>query len=182
MKKNFKLTNSVVKQISLFFTALVAFLLFVHAAFTQTTNPVEGAWKIVEYVRPGKSSAVNDTTVTDPQPSQFIFTRSYFSRMFVMEDRPRPAVAPVKDPQNVTDAEKIARYEQWKPFAANAGTYEIKGATIIFHIIVAKSVNIMTRGKPQTLELRLEGPNTILLIPTAEEAATEPRIKLVRLE
>ncbi|HET6768869.1 MAG TPA: lipocalin-like domain-containing protein [Chitinophagaceae bacterium] len=182
MKKNSQLTNSARKKISLFFTALVVFLLVTRAAFTQTKNPFEGAWKIVEYVRPGKSSTGKDTTITDPQPGQFIFTRSYFSRMFVMEDRARPAVAPVKDPQNVTDAEKIARYEQWKPFAANAGTYEIKGATIIFHVIVAKSVNIMTRGKPNILEFRLDGPNTIWLIPTAEEAASEPRIKLARLE
>lgn len=99
-----------------------------------------------------------------------------------MEDRPRPTIAPVKDPRNMTDAEKIARYEQWKPFAANAGTYEIKGSTIIFHVIVSKNVNIMSRGKPQILEFRLEGPNTIWLIPTAEEAAIEPRIKLGRLE
>lgn len=182
MKKNPQLTDSAKKKISLFFTAFAVFLMLTRAAFTQTKNPFEGAWKIVEYVRPSKSSAGKDTTITDPQPSQIIFTRSYFSRMFVMEDRPRPTIAPVKDPRNMTDAEKIARYEQWKPFAANAGTYEIKGSTIIFHVIVSKNVNIMSRGKPQILEFRLEGPNTIWLIPTAEEAAIEPRIKLGRLE
>ena len=32
-----------------------------------------------------------------------------------------------KDRQNLTDAEKIAFYEQWRAFAANSGTYEIKG-------------------------------------------------------
>ena len=182
MKKNFLLTNSDLKKILFSFTALSVFLLLPNAAFTQTKNPIEGVWKIVEYVRPGKSSAEKDTTITNPQPGLIIFTGSYYSEVFVMGDQPRAAVAPVKDRQNPTDAEKIARYEQWRQFAANAGIYELKGSTLIRQVTVAKSVTIMTSGKPHIQEFRLEGPNTLWLIPTAVEAAIEPRIKLTRLE
>jgi len=164
------------------FSALSVFLLFTHAAFTQTKTPIEGVWKIVEYVRPGKNSANKDTTITNPQPSLFIFTGSYFSEVFVMGDQPRAAVAPVKDRQNPTDGEKIARYEQWRQFAANAGTYEIKGSMLTMHVIVAKNVNLMTRGTPHIQEFRLEDPNTLWLIPTADESAIEPLIKLTRQE
>ena len=182
MNKKFLPINRVTKRILFFFTALSVFVLFTHTAFTQTKSPVEGVWKIVEYVRPGKNSVGKDTTITNPQPSLIIFTRTYYTEVFVMEDQPRAAVAPVKDRQNPTDAEKIARYEQWKPFAANAGTYEIKGSTLIRHVIVAKSVNIMTRGTPHIQEFKMEDPNTLWLIPTADESAIEPRIKLTRQE
>jgi len=161
---------------------LSVFLLLRQTSFSQTKNSIEGVWKIAEYIRPGKSSAEKDTAITDPQPGLFIFTRNYFSQVFVMGDRPRDAVAAFKDRQNPTDAEKIARYEQWRPFAANAGTYEINGSTIIFHASVAKNVNIMNRGGSHILEFTLESPNTLWLIPTADESAIEPRIKLMRLE
>jgi len=182
MIKRFQLANNFMKKIVAFFIALSFFQLLTLVAFTQTKNPIEGVWKIAEYIRPGKSSAEKDTTITDPQPGLFIFTRNYFSQTFVMGDRPRAAVATFKDRQNPTDAEKIARYEQWRQFAANAGTYEINGSTIIFHASVAKNVNIMNRGGSHTLVFTLEDPNTLWLIPTADESAIEPRIKLIRQE
>jgi hypothetical protein len=48
--------------------------------------------------------------------------------------------------------------------------------------MVAKNVAVMTRGTPTIWEFKLEGPNTLWLIPTGDLAATEPRIKLTRLE
>ena len=96
--------------------------------------------------------------------------------------QPRAAVEPPKDPQNLTDAEKIALYEQWRQFVANSGTYEIKGATITRRPIVAKNVAVMTSGTPNIQEFKLEGANTLWLIPTGDQAATQPRIKLTRVE
>jgi hypothetical protein len=97
-------------------------------------------------------------------------------------NQPRAAVAPAKDPRNLTDAEKIARYEQWGPFIATAGTYEVKGSTLTLHAMVAKSVDVMTTGATQTWELKLEGANTFWLIPPADRATTSPQVKLTRLE
>jgi hypothetical protein len=100
--------------------------------------------------------------------------------MFVIRGQPRPPVASAKDPQNLTDSEKIARYAQWRPFAANSGTYEIKGSTLIRRVIIAKNANLVNREHVQ--EFKVEGPNILWLIPTEAELATEPRIKLTRLE
>jgi len=161
-----------------FFTTVSVFLLLTHAALSQAK--IEGVWKYAEVVVPGKNSAEKDTTITNPQPGLIIFTKSYYCTVAVYE--PRAAVAPAKDPKNLTDAEKIARYEQWRPFAANAGTYEIQGSTIVRHPIVTKNVGNMTRGTPSFQEFKLEGPNTLWLLPTAGTPATEPRVKLTRLE
>jgi len=80
----------------------------------------------------------------------FIFTKGYYSSLAVRARQPRPAVAPAKDPGNLTDAEKIARYEQWSQFTANSGTYEVKGSMLLLHPLVAKNVEVMTRGTPIT--------------------------------
>jgi hypothetical protein len=162
--------------------SIVFCVLSASAAFAQTKTPVEGVWKIAEVVMPSTNPAEKGTTNSNPQPGLIIFTRGYYSQVFVRGAQPRAAVAPAKDPQNLTDAEKIARYEQWGPFTANSGTYEIKGSTLSIRAIVAKNVNVMTTGTPLVQELKLEGPNTLWLIPPAGQSATEPRIKLTRLE
>jgi hypothetical protein len=153
------------------------------AVFAQAKSPLEGVWKIVEEVAPSTNPADKGATTTysNPQPGLIIFTRGYYSTVIVTAEQPRAAVAPAKDPQNLTDAEKIARYEQWRGFAANSGTYEIKGSTLSTRPIVAKSVNLMTRQTPITWEFKLEGPNTLWLIPTGQ-SATEPRVRLTKLE
>jgi hypothetical protein len=86
---------------------------------------VENSEQIMPNTKPAEKGAV----ITNPQPSLIIFSRGYYSEVFVRGEKPRAEVAPAKDPQNLTDEEKIARYEQWRQFAANAGTYQIKGST-----------------------------------------------------
>jgi len=157
-------------------------MLAVSGAFAQTKDPFEGVWRRAEEVWPDTNAAQKGATIINPQSSLITFTRGYYSEMFVLRGQPRAPIARPKDPQNLTDAEKIALYEQWRRFAANSGTYEIRGSTLIRHAVVAKNVNIMTGGAPHIQEFTLEGPNTIWLIPTAQESATEPRIKLTRLK
>jgi hypothetical protein len=152
------------------------------AAFAQTKTQVEGVWKVAEVVTPGRNPAEKGATDSNPQPSLIIFTKGYYSQVLVPGAQARTAVEPAKDPQNLTDAEKIARYEQWNQFVANSGTYEIKGSTIIRRVIVAKNVAVMTSGTPNIQEFKLEGPNTLWLIPTGDQAATLPRVKLTRVE
>jgi hypothetical protein len=152
------------------------------AAQGQTKSPVEGVWRIAEMVMPGGGAAEKGTTITNPQPSLIIFTRGHYSQVIVRGQQPRAAAAPAKDPRNPTDAEKLALLEEWRPVGANAGTYEVKGTTIIRRAIVAKSVEVMTSATPLTSEYKLEGTNTLWLIPTGDRAATDPRLKLTRLE
>ena len=150
----------------------------------QTRVPLEGVWKITERITPGANPRTGgaDVRQTDPLPSVLIFTRRYYSQIIEMGGSPRPEVAPAVDPQHLSVAEKIALYAQWRPFTANSGTYEVSGSILINHPIVAKNVEVMKRGTAIPLEIRLENPNTIWLIPTGDAARTEPRIKLTRLE
>jgi hypothetical protein len=163
---------------------LIFYALSASAVFAQTKSPIEGVWRVAERTTPGTHPRAKGATVTNknPAPSLIIFTGGHYSEVYVTGRQPRAVIAPAKDPQNLTDAEKIARYEQWEPFTANSGTYEIKGTTIIRRPIVAKNVDVMTREKPFVQEFKLEGANTLWLIPTADESATEPWVKLTRLE
>lgn len=149
------------------------------AVRSQAKTQVEGVWKVAEVQVPPKNPAEKATTVTNPQPGLLILTKGYYSFLAVREER--PAFAPAKDSANLTDAEKIARYEQWRPFMANSGTYEVKGSRLMLHPMVAKNVEVMTSGTPLTWELKVEGPNSLWLIPPSERA-TEPRLKVTRLE
>ncbi len=144
------------------------------AVQSQTKTPVEGVWKIAEVLVPSNNPAEKGTTVTNPQPGLIIFTKGYYSLL--------AAFAPAKDPENLTDAEKIARYEQWSPFTANSGTYELKGSMLQLHPIIAKNVEVMTSGTPVTWELKVEPPNSLWLIPPSDRATTDPRVKFTRLE
>jgi hypothetical protein len=147
------------------------------AMFIQTRSPVEGVWRISEVVWGGTRP-----DVTSPQPGLMIFTRGYYSTMTVMGQQPRTAAGPAGDPDNFTDAEKLARYEEWRPFGASSGSYELTGSMLTRRVIVAKNVNVMARGEPTVWEFRAEGPNILWLIPTGDLVATEPRYKLTRLE
>ena len=61
-------------------------------------------------------------------------------------EKPRAAVEPAKDPQKLTDAEKIARFEQGRQFPEGSGTYGFKGTTLNMRAMVAKSVRAMANG------------------------------------
>ena len=153
------------------------------AGFAQAKISVEGVWRIAEVVTPGGNPRAGGVTITtnNPQPGLIIFTQGYYSEVSIQGGQPRPPVPPAKDAQNPTDGEKIALYGQWRPFTANAGTYEIKGSMLIRRVIVAKNVDVMTR-EAAILEIKEEGADTLWLIPTGTRAAIEPRTKWTRLE
>jgi hypothetical protein len=71
------------------------------AAFAQTKSPVEGVWKIVELVMPGRNPSEKGVTVTDPQPGLMIFTKGYYSQVIVMSEQPRAAVEIPKEPRTL---------------------------------------------------------------------------------
>ena len=159
---------------------LVLSVLSASTAFAQTKSPVEGVWKVAEVIPASSSTTEKPTPITTPQPGLLIFTKGYYSVVTVTGRNARTSVD-VKDPQNVTDAEKLALYEQWRAFAANSGTYEIKGSTLIRRASVAKNVNVMTRQEPLATEFKMEGPNTLWLIPPADRS-NDPRVKWTRVE
>ena len=102
-----------------------------------TAKTLEGVWQITKVVQAG---VVNN----NPQPSLYIFSRGYYSALRVNGNGPRTQAPAPKDPGHLTDAEKIAFYNEWAPYQASAGTYEVKGNTMINHNVVAKMVRGMT--------------------------------------
>jgi len=169
------------KKFLFFIAVLSAFLLIAEPAFAQKKNQLEGVWKIVEVIVPSQSTG-KDTTISTPQPGVLILTKGYYSIIAIQSGRPRTAAEAPKDPQNLTDAEKIARFTEWSPLVANSGTYEIKGSTILRHPMVAKTVDVMNRQDPLADDFSLEGANTLRIIPAADRAGIRPKVKLTRLE
>lgn len=112
-----------------------------------TANSFEGVWKVTKVVKTGP----NAFTDTNPQPSLQIFYRGYFTILRDNSSEPRRSSPAAKDPAKLTDEEKIARYEEWAPYGASGGTYEVKGDSIITHNVVAKQV----RGVGLTEEAKI---------------------------
>jgi hypothetical protein len=70
-----------------------------------------------------------------------IYTKGYYAVVAQDAAVPLPArkaPAPPKTPGQLTDADKIARYEFWAPVIAQAGTYELKGNVVTQRNLVAK--------------------------------------------
>jgi hypothetical protein len=138
---------------------------------------VEGVWRITEIATTGANAATNGS----PQPSLVIFTDGHYSYLSVNGTSPRPEFAPAKDPAKLTDAEKIARFEQWNPFTAQAGTYDVNGTTMTRRPLVAKNVGVMT-GSPIVQEFVLDGDTLVLITKSAEgQPASETRTTLTRV-
>ena len=149
-------------------------LLSASANFAQTKSPIEGVWRVTEWIEGGKTN-------TTPQPGLIIFTRGYYSVAMLMA--PRADTIPPEAGREPADAEKIELFEQWKWFVGISGSYEVKGSTLVLRPIVAKATWDMNRPTPQQPEFRLEGSNTLWLIPTAKGARNVGlRMKLTRLE
>src|SRR6476620_4619044 len=123
------------------FSALLISVSLISPALAQQAGPtaqsLEGVWKVSKVVQGG-------VVDTKPQPGLLIFTRGYYSTTRVTAREARKQAPAPKDPARLTDAEKIAFYNEWAGYGASAGTYELKGNTIINHNIVAKMVRGMT--------------------------------------
>jgi hypothetical protein len=153
------------------------------SAQSSTKKPIEGAWKVTEIVVTGTDAS----NVANPQPGLIIFARKHYSVMWVPGNQSR-SLFKGEDP---TNEEKIAAYDS---FVANSGTYEIAGATLTLHPMVARSPNFMAGGVSK-VQMRIEGTtlwltqkNTDLSIRIENRVApssgpaSETRLKLTRVE
>src|SRR6058998_1368989 len=104
------------------------------SAQSSTKKPIEGAWKVTEIVVTGTDAS----NVANPQPGLIIFARKHYSIMWVPGNQPR-SLFKGEDP---TNEEKIAAYDS---FVANSGTYEVAGATLTLHPMVARSPKLHGR-------------------------------------
>lgn len=88
----------------------------------QGKPSIQGVWRTTSVVTTG----ANPTTDTDIPASMVIFTRNHYSVVEMSNARQFPSPPPPKVAGKLTDAEKVARYEDWLPVVAISGTYESK--------------------------------------------------------
>jgi hypothetical protein len=115
----------------------------------MTAKSFEGVWKVTKVVSP--DGVVN----ANPQPGFSIFSRGYYSLVRDSGSGPRPQAPAPKDPAQLTDAEKLALYQEWTNFGAQIGTYEIKGDTLVTRAHIAKAVRAV--GAVEQAIVRFDG-------------------------
>jgi hypothetical protein len=152
-------------------TALVV-LVIVQSAAAQG-NRLQGVWKTTELSMSGPNAFKN----SNPQPDLWIFAKTHYCSAAITSEKPRPN-QPV---EKATDAQKLAI---WDAFDADAGTYEVKGTTLIMQAVVAKDPEDMQPGKPHIFDFKIEG-NTLLLTLKVNQDGPLPnplQFKLTRVE
>ena len=159
--------------------ALLSLLVLIPgAAFSQGgASAVDGVWKIAEVTITGANASTNTT----PQPSLLIFARGHYSWMQVQGTTARKQRAALATPGKPTDAERIAAFEEWNPFTANSGTFEVKGSTLSRSLQVAKNVGAMSATAPQQHQFKLEGNTLWLTGPAPGDPKGEIRYRLTRV-
>jgi len=139
---------------------------------------IDGVWKITHV----EITGANPLKVDHPMESLYLFTKGHYAVVQVTGETPRTASPAFKDPAKPTDAEKLARYEEWTRFGAQAGTYEVKGAKLVRTPLVAKAVSAVTDGAFDT-DLKLTGDTMVLTgharagQPARDTAITLTRVK-----
>jgi hypothetical protein len=147
------------------------------AAAKGKAASIEGAWKVTNVVITG----ANPLTVTSPQENLTIFSGGHYANVQVTGQKPRTASPAFKDPAKPTDAEKLARYEEWAPFGAQAGTYAVKGAKLTRTPIVAKSAIAVSQGAYDS-DMKLTGDTLVLTTHApAGQPARDQTVTLTRV-
>lgn len=155
-----------------FITALV---LIVCLSLTAQQQPVphpsiQGVWRVVEETTPWR-------TITNPRIGFIIYTAKHFALVREVQDIKRPDV---RDVDHATAQQLLA---VWAPFAAQFGTYEVKGDVLTLNILVAKNPSLM--GTKQIQRFKVDG-NTLttepFLDPGGMPLSKPVTLKLARVE
>ena len=155
---------------------LVALFPSVVFAKQVNTSPIDGVWKIAERTETG----ANPSSITSPQPSLLIFARGHYSWLSISGTEPRKE-SPAPATGKLTDADRVARFHEWDPLAANTGTFEVKGSAVITRPIVAKNVSVMAPGSSTTREFKIDGDTLWLTQRTTGATPGEVRLRLTRV-
>jgi hypothetical protein len=128
---------------------------------------LQGVWQVVEITMTNPNRTVK-------QPGLWIFSGNHYS--LTVEIGPRK---PLADESKAT-AEELRELLR---FAAQAGTYEIKGNDIVTHATVALRVAAMAPGNSLTSSYKLEGNRLSLTIKSTQSGPVlnPPTYKLNRI-
>ena len=130
--------------------ALVFALAFFGSAIGQK---IEGVWAYTEVTTTGPNGSTKQIT----QPGLYIFTKKHYSVVRVTADAQRPNV------DVATATAEDLRKVFVDGFAANAGTYELKGGKVTIRPMIAKAPGFMTPETFVTFSVKVEG-NTLTVV------------------
>jgi hypothetical protein len=146
-----------------------------HPPATSQKLSLEGVWQRVSVTYAGPDTS---WTLTHPQPSVYIFTKRYYSMMFVPGEGPRTPFTTDRP----SPAERITAFNS---FRASSGTYELRDSHLVLRPLVARVPNLMTAGE-QGYVYRLRGDSLWLTFEypwTVDTTRTaRMKVRLVRLE
>ena len=143
----------------------------------SATPSIEGVWRKTSEVTTGANPSSNPKVPS----SVVIYTKNHYSIVEMNNPRQGPAPAPPKVAGKLTDAEKVARYEDWLPVTANSGTYQIKGTTLTRHPLVEKG-SPAPGAADAVRELKFEGNNKMLQIAKSVDGKSTTTRTYTRLE
>jgi len=162
---------------AVFGLAAIALTSSASSAGPAAKGPLDGVWAITKVVTTGANAA----TTSSPQPSVVIFDQGYYAYVSG-GNQPRKASAPAKNPDSLTDPEKLAKFEEWQDVTGQAGTFDVNGTTLTRHPTVAKNVSVMTTDGPITQEFKLNGQSLLLISKSAAgRPASETLTTLTRI-
>jgi len=128
-------------------------------------SPLQGVWQTVGVSIGG----ANPQTISAAPPKVYItiFTARHYSRTEVQAETPRPLIA------DVAKATADELRTVWGPVVAEAGTYEISGATITMHPLASKSPAAMAAGAFIVSSFKIDG-NTLTIAQVRNQAGPYP--------
>src|SRR5581483_10000254 len=139
---------------------------------------IDGVWQVTHVVITG----ANPLTLDHPLENLTIYSHGYYANVANQGEKPRTAAPAFKDPGKPTDAEKAAKYDEWAPIGAQAGTYELKGGKLTRTPTVAKNMAAVSGGA-FTSDVKLTGDTMVLVSksppgqPVREQTVTLTRVK-----
>jgi len=155
-------------------TSMIGLLIALFLSSSALGQKVQGVWSLVEVT----TSGTNGSTKQSTQPSMYLFTKKYYSIIFVSSSDPRPEI----DISKATADELRTVFVN--DFIANAGTYEMKAGKLTMKPTVAKSPSFMVPGTFSTMSVKIEGDMMTLVSDSSNNGpSTNPTtFRLKRVE
>ena len=149
--------------------AAVSFLAL-RPASTTDASAVEGVWKAV-HVTITNDEGTEENEIT--QPNLLIFSATHYAAAGVFGGEPRAEL-----PEEDATAEQLLA--AWRPFYANAGTYEVKGYDIHTKVIVSKNPNATAEQAENSAPFEVDGDTMVRTF--TNDAGTTFVVKYTRVE
>ena len=136
----------------------------------QAQGSLKGVWEVQE-----RTEIVGDESITmsDPQPSLYLFTDRYYAIMFIPGTEPRPDLMVVQQQLRQASGEDLVA--AFNTFVANAGTYEVSDSRLTRNIVVARIPGAM--GVTADWEYEVIGDTLVITSTNAAGVTTLTRLE-----